>query len=87
VVHTRPRRPTEIAPHLPAAVDHVLAIGLARRPQDRFGAAVDFAAAMVDALEGSLPPAIRSRGEALLRHGAWDSSPRAKMLAGVARTG
>jgi serine/threonine-protein kinase len=87
VVHTRPRRPTELAPHLPAAVDLVLAIGLARRPQDRFGAAVDLAAAMVDALEGSLSPALRSRGEALVRHGAWSPPPRAKMLAGVARTG
>ncbi len=77
VVHTRPRRPTELAPHLPAAIDHVLAIGLARRPQDRFGAAVDLAAAIVDALEGTISPEIRSRGEALTRHGAWASPPRA----------
>jgi serine/threonine-protein kinase len=77
VVHTRPRRPTELAPHLPAAVDHVLAIGLARRPEDRFRSAGDLAAAIVAALEGKLAPELRSRGEALARHGAWSPSDRA----------
>jgi hypothetical protein len=77
VVHTRPRRPTELAPHLPSAVDHVLAIGLARRPQDRFGAAVDLAAAIVDAVDGMIAPDVRSRAEALTRHGAWAAPSRA----------
>jgi eukaryotic-like serine/threonine-protein kinase len=75
VVHTRPRRPTEIAPNLRSDVDLVLAIGLARRPTDRFGAAIDFAGALVDALEGRLSPALRSRGETLSRGGAaWAAS-------------
>jgi eukaryotic-like serine/threonine-protein kinase len=78
VVHTRPRRPTALAPHLPAAVDLVLAIGLAKQPQDRFGAAAELAAALARALEGGkLEPEIRSRGEALVRHGAWGASARA----------
>lgn len=71
VVHTRPKRPTEIAPHLRPDVDLVLAIGLARRPGERFAAAVDFAGALVDALEGKLSPALRAKGEHLIRGGAW----------------
>jgi len=93
VVHTRPRRPTELAHELPAAVDLVLAVGLAKRPADRFASAAAFAAALAAALEltpdassdvGSgissdrtLDPEIRTRGEALVRQGAWSSSSRA----------
>jgi serine/threonine-protein kinase len=77
VVHTPPRRPTELAPKLPAAVDHVLAIGLAKRPEDRFRSAGELAAALVAALDDRLPPEVRSRGEALARHGAWGAPGRA----------
>ncbi|MBX3158392.1 MAG: serine/threonine protein kinase [Deltaproteobacteria bacterium] len=76
VVHTRPRRPTDLAPNLPFDVDAVLAIGLAKRPTDRFAAAADFAGALVDALEGTLSSTNRSRGEALMRNGAWHTSSR-----------
>ncbi|MBA2542326.1 MAG: serine/threonine protein kinase [Deltaproteobacteria bacterium] len=74
VVHTRPKRPTEIAPHLRVDVDLVLAIGLARRPGERFSAAIDFAGALVDALDGRLSPELRTRGEHLIRGGAWTQS-------------
>jgi serine/threonine-protein kinase len=73
VVHTRPRRPTELAPQLHSDVDLVLAIGLARRPSDRFGAAVDLAGALVEALDGKLSTALRARGEALVRAAGWAS--------------
>jgi eukaryotic-like serine/threonine-protein kinase len=73
VVHTRPRLPTEIAPQLSPHVNLVLAIGLAFRPTDRFGAAVDFAGALVEALDGNLSDTLRSRGEAMIRNGAWAS--------------
>lgn len=55
-------------------VDLVLAIGLARRPGDRFGAAIDFAGALVDALDGRLSPELRARGEAMIKAGAWTQS-------------
>lgn len=71
VVHTRPHRPTELAPQLAGDVDHVLAIGLAKQSSDRFERAADLAGALVDALEGRLSPAIRARGQALERRGAW----------------
>jgi len=75
VVHTRPKRPTVVAPNLRADVDLVLAIGMARLPGDRFTAAVDFAGALVDALEGRLSPTLRSRGEAMVRNDAWAAVP------------
>jgi eukaryotic-like serine/threonine-protein kinase len=77
VVHTRPRAPSDLVPHLPHDVDDVLAIGLAKRPSDRFAAAADFATALGQALAGKLTPALRSRGEALVRDGAWHANPRA----------
>ena len=77
VVHTRPRRPTELAPNLHADLDLVLAIGLAKRPTERFRAAADFAVALADALEGKLSPNLRSQGQALVRNDAWHANPRA----------
>jgi hypothetical protein len=77
VVHTRPRRPTELQPSLHPDVDVVLAIGLARKPTERFAAAIDFAGALVDALDGKLSMALRERGIALMRSGAWIQNPRA----------
>jgi serine/threonine-protein kinase len=71
VVHTRPRRPSELAPSLPPDVDLVLGIGLAKRPGDRFAAAIDFAGALVDALDARLSPDLRDRGGLLDRGGAW----------------
>ena len=77
VVHTRPRRPSELAPNLHMDVDLVLAIGLAKRPSERFRAAADFAHALAAALAGQLPQELRSQGEALIRNGAWHHNPRA----------
>jgi len=77
VVHTAPPRPTSITPSLPPDIDLVLAIGLAKRPQDRFQTAAELAAAIAGAFAGALHPAIRARGEDLVRGGAWATSLRA----------
>jgi hypothetical protein len=53
----------------------VLALGLARRPGDRFRSANDLAAALADALTGQLAPALRERGLALVRTGGWADPP------------
>jgi eukaryotic-like serine/threonine-protein kinase len=50
VVHTRPTRPTLLAPELPTAVDAVLAKGMAAKPSDRFTSGAEFASALRDAL-------------------------------------
>ncbi|HEY6034085.1 MAG TPA: serine/threonine-protein kinase [Kofleriaceae bacterium] len=70
VVHTRPRRPSEVA-KLPHEVDLVLAIGMARDRSDRFRTATELVEALRGALAGALPAAIVERGRALDRRGAW----------------
>ncbi len=68
VVHTAPRRPSSLAT-LPAELDLVLAIGLAKEPDDRFATAAELAEALAAAFAGTLDDAIRRRGEALTS--AW----------------
>jgi serine/threonine-protein kinase len=70
VVHTAPRRPSELA-SLADDVDRVLAIGLAKRADDRFATAEELADALTAAVAGMLSEAVRARGEALVRRGAW----------------
>jgi eukaryotic-like serine/threonine-protein kinase len=86
VVHTRPRRPSEVA-KLPPEVDVVLAIGMARDRDDRFRTAAELVEALRAAFAGALPPAIVERGRALERGGAWllaMPSPTAAMRGGRA---
>ncbi|MDB4958669.1 MAG: serine/threonine protein kinase [Myxococcales bacterium] len=75
VVHTAPRRPTDLAPQLPADVDLVLAIALAKQATDRFASAADLASALAAALAGKLPYSLRAHAETLVRAGAWTSAP------------
>jgi eukaryotic-like serine/threonine-protein kinase len=75
VVHTSPRRPSDLSPHLPHDVDFVLAIGLAKQPADRFATAGEFVEALETALAGRLASMVRLRGLALVEAGAW-AGPR-----------
>ncbi|HEX3481155.1 MAG TPA: serine/threonine-protein kinase [Kofleriaceae bacterium] len=77
VVHASPRRPSDLSPRLPHDVDLVLAIGLAKRPDDRFCSADELAGALADALTGQLAPVVRDRGLALVRTGGWADPPAA----------
>ena len=70
VVHTRPRRPSELA-KLPRELDTVLAIGLARDPKARFETAAELVAALHSAFEGPLAPSVIERGRALDRGQPW----------------
>lgn len=78
VVHTRPRRPSDLA-DLPPEVDLVLAIGMAKDPRNRFARAGDFAEALAAAFAGQLPAHVIERGRALERGGAWAPRDRAAM--------
>lgn len=70
VVHTAPARPSTLV-DVPPEIDLVLAIGLAKKPRDRFTSALDLAEALADAFAGTLPISLRERGEQLERNGAW----------------
>jgi serine/threonine-protein kinase len=77
VVHTRPRRPTELV-SLPLEVDLVLAIGMAKDRRYRFATAAELTSALHAAFSGSLPQIVLERGRALERVGAWSSSAPAR---------
>lgn len=68
VVHSAPRRPSSLA-KLHDDVDLALAIGLAKRPEDRFATATELADALEAALLARLPQALRQRGAAIAN--AW----------------
>jgi len=76
VVHTAPPRPSSLAT-IPDDVDLALAIGLAKKPADRFTTAAELADALEAALTGALDEVLRRRGELLVRNGAWAPDPAA----------
>jgi serine/threonine-protein kinase len=82
VVHTAPRRPSDLAPRLSPQVDLVLAIGLAKQPADRFATAGELGDALEAALVTRLATAVRQRGLALCRAGAWTEARQPPVLAG-----
>lgn len=71
VVFDGPRRPRELVPSLPADVERVLAIALAKDPALRFDSAVAFAAALRAAVASELSPALRERADMLAAERAW----------------
>lgn len=74
VVHTRPIRPSLLAPELHPDVDLVLAVGLAPRASGRFSTATELAEALRDALGGNLAPITRARATEILHVNGWSSS-------------
>jgi len=74
VVHTRPRRPTDLV-ELPPEIDLVLAIGMAKSQDHRFRTATELAYAIAAAFSGQLPEQVFERGRMLERMGAWSSTP------------
>jgi serine/threonine-protein kinase len=75
VCFAQPVRPGSLAT-LPTDVERVLAIGLAKRSDDRLDSARGFAAALRSAFAGSLSPPLRTRADALLASAPWGSRPR-----------
>jgi serine/threonine-protein kinase len=71
IAYKSPVRPSDLVPELPSDVEHVLAIALAKRPDDRFPSAPAFAAALRDAGRSELDPDLRARGGALLASHPW----------------
>ncbi len=77
VVYRMPQRPSEIATGVPAHVDAVIAIAMAKRPDDRFASAGELSYALSAALRGQIDPALRERAATILERHPWGrtSSP------------
>jgi serine/threonine-protein kinase len=73
VVYDMPRRPSELA-ELPPDVDAVLAIALAKNPDDRFFTAFEFAGALAAGFVGALDEEWRDRARRLALRDPWGSA-------------
>jgi serine/threonine-protein kinase len=73
IAYKSPIRPSELLHTIPPEVDLVLALALAKRPDDRFDRALELSAALRDAARGVLAPSLRSRALALIDAVPWGS--------------
>jgi len=71
VVYGSPLRPSDIAPNLNEGIDLALAVGMAKKPSDRFADPEEFARVLEQAAAGELPERIRHRAEKLLAANPW----------------
>ncbi|MBZ0238243.1 MAG: serine/threonine protein kinase, partial [Deltaproteobacteria bacterium] len=74
VVYRMPVRPGELVDGLAGDVDRVLAIALAKQPDERFASAGELASALEVALGGSLDRIIRWRADELIARHPWGRS-------------
>ncbi len=71
VVHAMPPRPSSVV-SCPVEIDAVLAVALAKNPEDRFDRAAELADALDAAAKGRLDPAIAARAERVLARHPWE---------------
>lgn len=81
IVYKSPSRPSSIVRELPRDVDLVLALALAKDPEQRFQTAAELATAFGEACNGALPAALKSRAVACVREQPWG-----KAIAALARS-
>jgi len=71
IVYRSPARPSSVSRELPRDVDLVLALALAKDPDQRFQSAAELTSAFVAACGGSLAPTVRMRAIACVRAQPW----------------
>ena len=76
VVYRSPQRPSELAPSLPADLDLVLAIAIAKDPGDRFANAIEMADALHAGANGHLPRQFREQAARILIDLPWGARRR-----------
>jgi eukaryotic-like serine/threonine-protein kinase len=72
VCYVQPIQPSKLVP-MSLDVERVLALGLAKDPNDRFATALEFARALRAAFDSTLDARLRERGEAHLARQPWGS--------------
>ncbi len=75
VVYRVPTQPSILAA-VPADVDRVLAIGLAKRPDDRFDTALELARWFARAIDNLLDPDQRHRADEVIARYPWGTRPQ-----------
>jgi serine/threonine-protein kinase len=75
VCYQQPVCPGDLV-QLPVDMELVLAIGLAKKPEERFEKVEELAKAMRDAFEGRLDDDTRARGWTLVKRAPWGSTTR-----------
>ena len=71
VAYRMPPQPSRRAPQITPPVEAVLAVALAKDPDDRFRSAGELGAVFAAACEGRVAPALASRAAAILRQTPW----------------
>lgn len=79
IVYRAPLRPSELAHGIPEDVDRVLAIALAKKPDDRFQSGAELAKALADASKGALDPTLRTRADRLITAMPWGRRARVRL--------
>jgi serine/threonine-protein kinase len=84
-----PRPPSSVLPELPADVDRVVALALAKLPAHRYARAGELARDLQLAARGELPPEVRARAAALpaTEAATLELTANAQHSAAVARRG
>ena len=67
-----------MVPTLPAALDHVIAVAMAKVPEQRFPSGHAFALALEAALQGHIDMALQRHAEDVLRETPWGMLPNHK---------
>ena len=78
VCYQQPQRPSELTP-VSEDVERVLAIGMAKKPDERFQSARDLADALRAAVAGTLGEKLRNRADAILRVMPWQKKRELKI--------
>ncbi|MEO5727960.1 MAG: hypothetical protein ABI134_00485, partial [Byssovorax sp.] len=71
IVYRSPTRPSELVRSLHPDVELALVLALAKRAEDRFAGALEFAAALRSAATGGLDPGLRERAVTVLAAQPW----------------